>query len=171
MIALAARLMLNALNIAGTIVAFQTSLAASQQFDPTQGQQSAIFASFFSVLGVALIFATDLHILMLRAMTDSYSLFPAGEMPPLGDFASAVVDLVAASFLLGVQISAPFLVFGVVFNIGLGLTARLMPQLPVFFVAMPLNIFLGFLILLIALPAMMLWFLEVYEERLSVFLN
>lgn len=171
MIAMTARLLFNALNIAGTIVAFQTSLAASQQFDPTQGTQSAIFASFMSVLGVTLIFVTDLHLMMLEAMIDSYRLFPAGRMPPLDDFAEVVLDIVATAFLLGIQISAPFLVFGVVFNIGLGLTARLMPQLPVFFVAMPLNIFVGFLILLIALPAMMMWFLRAFEQHLSVFLT
>lgn len=170
MIAMSIRLLFNALNIAGTVVAFQTSLAASQQFDPTQGTQSAIFASFMSVLGVTLIFVTDLHLLMLEAMIDSYLLFPAGNMPPLDDFAQAVLDIVATAFLLGIQIAAPFIVFGVVFNIGLGLTARLMPQLPVFFVAMPLNIFVGFLILLIALPAMMMWFLQTFEQHLSVFL-
>lgn len=170
MIAMSIRLLFNALNIAGTVVAFQTSLAASQQFDPTQGTQSAIFASFMSVLGVTLIFVTDLHLLMLEAMIDSYLLFPAGNMPPLDDFAQVVLDIVATAFLLGIQIAAPFIVFGVVFNIGLGLTARLMPQLPVFFVAMPLNIFVGFLILLIALPAMMMWFLQTFEQHLSVFL-
>ncbi len=170
MIAMSIRLLFNALNIAGTVVAFQTSLAASQQFDPTQGTQSAIFASFMSVLGVTLIFVTDLHLLMLEAMIDSYLLFPAGNMPPLDDFAQAVLDIVATAFLLGIQIAAPFIVFGVVFNIGLGLTARLMPQLPVFFVAMPLNIFVGFLILLIALPAMMMWFLRAFEQHISVFL-
>lgn len=170
MIAMTMRLLFNALSIAGTVIAFQTSLAASQQFDPAQGVQSAIFASFMSVLGVTLIFATDLHLLMLEAMIDSYTLFPAGSMPPLGDFAQVVLDIVATAFLLGIQIAAPFIVFGVVFNIGLGLTARLMPQLPVFFVAMPLNIFVGFLILLIALPAMMLWFLRVFEQHIAVFL-
>lgn len=171
MIASAARILFNALNVAGTIIAFQTSLASSQQFDPTQGTQSAIFASFMSVMGVALIFATDTHLLMLDAMINSYSLFPPGQLPPAADFAELAVDLVAASFLLGVQISAPFIVFGIVFNVGLGLTARLMPQLPVFFIAMPLNIFLGLLVLLIALPAMMLWFLRVFEQQLSVFLG
>lgn len=169
MIAGAARILFNALNIAGTIIAFQTSLASSQQFDPTQGTQSAIFASFMSVLGVALIFATDTHLLMLDAMIGSYDVFPPGRLPPAGDFASLAVDLVARSFTLGIQMAAPFIVFGVVFNVGLGLIARLMPQLPVFFIAMPLNIFLGLLVLLIALPAMMMWFVHVFGETLMTF--
>ena len=41
------------------------------------------------------------------------------------------------------QLSAPFLVFGLVFNIGLGVLARLMPQMQVYFVGVPLSIFVG----------------------------
>ena len=48
------------------------------------------------------------------------------------------------------QLSAPFLVFGLMFNIGLGVLSRLMPQMQVFFVGMPLSILLGFIIFLIA---------------------
>ncbi len=171
MIALLIRVMFSALNIAGTITAFQTSLAFSQQVDPAQGTQSAITASFMSMLGLVLIFASDLHLVMLQAMVRSYSLFPIGALPPIDDFASLMTDYVAASFVLGMQIAAPFLVFGVVFNVGLGLTARLMPQLPVFFIGLPLNIFVGFALLMIALPAMMMWFLTIFEQRLSIFVQ
>lgn len=171
MIALAARLLMSALHVSGTIAAFQNGLAFSQQFDPTQGTQSAITASFMNIVGLTLIFVTDLHIMMLEAMIDSYEIFPVGAALPVSDFAELVLDFVAASFLLGVQISAPFIVFGIVFNVGLGLIARLMPQLPVFFVALPMSIFFGFAILLIALPAMMMWFLQVFEQRLSVFVQ
>lgn len=166
-IALAMRILFSALNIAGTVVAFQTSLAFSQQFDPTQGTQSAITANLLSMIGILLIFASNLHLVMLGAMVDSYARFPVGELPPVADMATLVTDYVAAAFLLGMQIAAPFLVFGVVFNIGLGFVARLMPQLPVFFVALPLNIGIGFVLLLITLPAMMMWFLEAFGDRIS----
>ena len=171
MIALLIRVIFSALNVAGTITAFQTSLAFSQQVDPAQGTQSAITASFMSMLGLVLIFASDLHLVMLEAMVRSYRLFPIGALPPIDDFAALMTDYVAASFVLGMQIAAPFLVFGVVFNIGLGLTARLMPQLPVFFIGLPLNIFVGFALLMIALPAMMMWFLTIFEQRLSIFVQ
>jgi flagellar biosynthetic protein FliR len=54
-----------------------------------------------------------------------------------------------------VQLSAPILVFGLVFNVGLGVLARLMPQMQVFFVAVPGAILLGFAILALVLAAMM----------------
>ena len=55
--------------------------------------------------------------------------------------------------------SAPFLVFGLLFNLGLGVLSRLMPQMQVYFVGVPLSILLGFLILLIVVGAMMSTFL------------
>jgi len=171
MIALAPRLLSSALNIGGTIIAFQNSLAFTQQFDPTQGTQSALTANFMTFVGIVLIFAADLHLLMIEAMLDSYMKFPPGQMPPVGDFTELVVDWTAASFLLGMQIAAPFIAFGLIFNFGLGLTARLMPQLPVFFIALPANIYLGFVILLIVLPTIMLWFLRAYEGRLMTFIE
>ena len=61
----------------------------------------------------------------------------------------------SAAFLLGLQLSGPFLVFGLVFNIGLGVLARLMPQMQVYFVGVPLSIMVGFLIFALVLTAMM----------------
>jgi hypothetical protein len=49
----------------------------------------------------------------------------------------------AHSFALGVQISAPFLVFGLVINLAMGLIARLQPAIQVFFIAQPAQIAIG----------------------------
>ena len=66
------------------------------------------------------------------------------------------------------QLAAPFLVFGLLFNLGLGVLSRLMPQMQVFFVGMPLSILVGFLILLLVLGAMMMTFLDYVEGVLRV---
>lgn len=168
MLAGAARLILSALHVAGTVVAFQAGLAFTQQFDPTQGTQSAVTASFMTFLGITLIFATDLHHLVIAAVFGSYDLLPVGGPLPTGDFADLVTRLVAISFTLGLKLAAPFLVFGIVFNLGMGLLARVMPQLPVFFVALPANILLSFVILLIVLPAMMLVFMDAFADAIRM---
>ncbi|GIX18078.1 MAG: flagellar biosynthetic protein FliR [Rhodothalassiaceae bacterium] len=168
MLAGAARLILSALHVAGTVVAFQAGLAFTQQFDPTQGTQSAVTASFMTFLGITLIFATDLHHLVIAAVFGSYDLLPASGPLPAGDFADLVTRLVAISFTLGLKLAAPFLVFGIVFNLGMGLLARVMPQLPVFFVALPANILLSFVILLIVLPAMMLVFMDAFADAIRM---
>ncbi len=166
-----ARIIMAALHVGGSIIAFQTGLAASQTFDPTQGVQAAIVASFLTLLGVVMIFATDSHLLILEAIRNSYNLFPAGQYAPIGDFAQLAIKEVASSFKLGVEISAPFIVYGLVFYIGLGLIARLMPQLQVFFIAMPLNIFLGFVLMLFLVSGIMMWFLQHFQDGLAPLLT
>jgi len=169
-VGLTARLMMSALHLAGTIVAFQSGLAAAQSFDPSQGAQSALMSRFFSLLGIVAIFAFDFHHVAIRAMAGSYMLFAPGAPLPLADAVQTIIAVVADSFALGLQLAAPFLVYGMVFNIALGLVARLMPQLQVFFIAMPANIFLSFIILMFTISAMMLWFLTRFESQLSRYL-
>ncbi|WP_138380184.1 flagellar biosynthetic protein FliR [Luteithermobacter gelatinilyticus] len=170
LIGTAIRLIASALHVAGTIIAMQTGLAVAQAFDPVQGAQSALMGTFLTLVGTTLILVTDLHHMMILAMRDSYVLFPAGSDIKITDFAQQVLDTVAGAFRLGVQIAMPFIVYGLIFNIGLGILARLMPQLQVFFIAMPLNIIMGFLIFLIVIGAAMAWFLEYMEKGIGQFL-
>ena len=99
------------------------------------------------MLGVTLIFATDSHHLVIAALNDSYRSSRRARLLSSGDVAALATRAFAAAFRIGMQLSAPFLVFGLVFNIGLGVLARLMPQMQVYFVGVPLSILVGFLIL------------------------
>jgi flagellar biosynthetic protein FliR len=74
---------------------------------------------------------------------------------PSGDVAALATRAFATAFKIGIQLSAPFLVFGLVFNIGLGVLARLMPSMQVYFVGVPLSIMVGFLIFAFVLAGMM----------------
>ena len=165
---LIARLTIAALQIAGAVVAQQVGLGFVTAVDPTQGQQGVIVGNFLAVLGITLIFATDLHHLLIAALNDSYSRFRPGEVPLVGDIAGVVTGTVASAFRIGVQLAAPFLVFGLLFNLGLGVLSRLMPQMQVFFVGMPLAILVGFLILFLVLGAMMSAFLGHVEGVLHL---
>ena len=154
-IGMSARLAISALQIAGSVVAQQLGLGFVTSIDPTQGQQGALVGNFLTVLGVTLIFATDMHYLVIAAMNDSYAVFKPGELPFAGDVAKHMTQVVAASFRIGVQLAAPFIVFGLLFNLGLGVLSRLMPQMQVFFIGLPLSILLGLLLLLLVMGAMM----------------
>jgi len=152
---LTARLAISALQIAGTVVAQQMGLGFVTAVDPTQNQQGVIVGNFLSVLGITLIFTTDLHHLVIAGLNDSYTIFAPGEMPIVGDIAQHITRIIATSFRIGIQLAAPFLVFGLLFNLGLGLLSRLMPQMQVFFIGLPLSILLGFLLLVLVIGAMM----------------
>jgi flagellar biosynthetic protein FliR len=157
---LTARLTISALEVAGSVIAQQLGLGFVTAVDPTQGEQGVIVGNFLTMLGITLFFATDMHHLVIAALNDSYTLFEPGEVPATGDVAALVTKTVSGAFRIGIQLSAPFLVFGLLFNLGLGVLSRLMPQMQVFFVALPLSILLGFLFLLLALGSMMGLFLD-----------
>lgn len=170
-IATTTRILMSTMNVAGTIIAFQTGLSAAQSFDPSQGTQGVLVASFLTLMAVTMVFATDTHHLMIMGMVHSYVMFPVGEAIPIADFAGIVTYFVSATFRLGVQISAPFILYSFVFNLALGLISKLIPQFQVFFVSMPVNIFLGFGLLMFVLTSMMMLFMEKFKEHLLQFLG
>lgn len=160
LIGLTTRFITFCLQVAGSTIAFQIGLGFAQNVDPTQGIQGALFASFLSMVGITLIFATDLHYLFIGAIRDSYILFRPGAPLPVADAAQMAVATFADTFRVGIQISAPFIAFGLIFYLGLGVLSRLMPQIQIFFIAMPANILLGFLLLAVLIGGIMAWFLD-----------
>ena len=167
LLGMTARLTVAALQITGTIVAQQIGLGFVTAVDPTEhGQQAVLIGNFLTILALTLLFATNLHYLVIAALDDSYSLFRPGEVPLTGDMAALITRTVAGAFRIGVQLSAPFIVFGLMLNLGLGLLSRLMPQMQVFFVGMPLSIMAGLVIFLAVLAAMMGTYLDNFESVL-----
>ncbi|MET0904641.1 MAG: flagellar type III secretion system protein FliR [Bradyrhizobiaceae bacterium] len=157
-----ARVTISALQVAGSVIAQQLGLGFVTSVDPTQGQQGVLIGNFLNLLGMTLIFATDTHHLVIAALNDSYRIFSPGEILPTGDVAALATSAFTTAFKIGVQLAAPFLVFGLVFNMGLGVLARLMPQMQVYFVGVPLSIMIGFLIFALVLSAMMGTYLDYF---------
>src|ERR1700710_2642582 len=157
-----ARVTLSALAVAGSVIAQQLGLGFVTSVDPTQGQQGVLIGNFLSILGMTLLFATDSHHLVIAALNESYRIFSPGEVMSSGDVAALATRAFAAAFKIGMQLSAPFLVFGLVFNIGLGVLVRLMPQMQVYFVGVPLSIMIGFLIFALIVAAMMGTYLDYF---------
>jgi flagellar biosynthetic protein FliR len=164
-----ARLIMSALETAGYLIAAQTGLAFAQTFDPGQGTQGAMVSTFLSLIGALLVFETGLHHLALGAISGSYVLLPPGDALPTGDMAELALTLASGAFALGLQLAAPFLVFGLIIYATLGVLSRLMPQLQVFFLAMPLNILAGFVLLMLVIGLMMTKFLDYFADQMSFF--
>ncbi|TYC48591.1 flagellar type III secretion system protein FliR [Rhodobacterales bacterium] len=170
-IGLCARLITSVLQIAGMIIANQSGLAFALGTDiANQGQQGALFGNFLSILGITLVFATDSHYLVIAALYDSFEIFPPGLVPPVADFSQNGTETVAHVFSIAVRMSAPFIVVGLVFYFGLGLLNKLMPQMQIFFIAMPVNIAIGFFMLMVLLTTLMTFYLEHFQDSLGKFI-
>lgn len=169
MLGVIARLAVSGTQTAGAIIASQAGLSVAQAADPVNGgMQGALIGAFLSFLGIALIFATDLHHVAISAVHDSYAIFSARQPLMLDDAAQTVLETVSAAFVIGVQMSAPFIVLGLVFNLGMGILSRLMPQLQVFFIAMPATVGVGLILMALLLTAMMGLYLMHYEGVLAM---
>ncbi|MEW6643632.1 MAG: flagellar biosynthetic protein FliR [Pseudomonadota bacterium] len=155
-----ARVTLAALSVAGSVIAQQLGLGFVTAIDPTQGAQGALLGNFLTILGMALLFATDTHHLVIGALSASYKVFAPGELIPSGDIAALATQAFTTAFKIGIQLASPFIVFGLVFNVGLGLLARMMPQMQVYFVGVPLSIMAGFVIMIMVIATMMSTFLD-----------
>ena len=169
LVGLMSRIIMSALSVAGSVIAMQTGLSYAQSIDPSMGEQAAIMGNFLSMLGAVLIFATDLHHLAIGAIQGSYTLIPPGASLPTGDMAEMALRLVSSAFGLGLQLAAPFIVFAFTVNAATGLLARMMPQLQVFFVAMPINVLAGFMLMALLLGSMMTVFLNFYATQMANF--
>jgi flagellar biosynthetic protein FliR len=163
------RTFLGALAVAGEMISIATTLSFAQTANPTLAQQSSTLASFLSLLGVVLIFSTDLHHLFIAAMVRSYSLFPYGHPPPVGDFATLAVRTTSAMFVLGLQLAAPILIFSLVFNLASGLVGRAMPQFQIFFAAAPLQLLFGLSLFALSLGVMGDVWVSRYRDILQAF--
>jgi flagellar biosynthetic protein FliR len=163
------RIFLAAMATAGELISIATSLSFAQTANPTQATTNTSLATFLSLLATVLILVTDLHHLFIGAMVRSYSLFPYGHTPPVGDFTQLAIQTTAGAFGLGLQLAAPVLAFSLIFNIATGLVGRAMPQFQIFFAATPLQVLLGLSLMALSVGVMGAYWLGRYRDVLSAF--
>lgn len=166
-----ARVLMSSLHVAGMVISFLSGLSYAQTVDPTQGTQGALLSALLSLAGTTVVFVSGLHLVLIGALGDSYQLFPAGAAPPFDDFAQLATEVFAGAFLLGIQIAAPFIVVGLVFYISLGILQRLIPQVQLFFIAIPVQILFAFFLLATVLGATLMVFLDHFATVTNRLLN
>jgi len=164
------RLFMTSLATAGEIVSLQTTLSFAQTANPMQATPSTTLGTFLGMIGIVLIFATDLDHLFIGAIVRSFDLFPFGRDLPVGDATQLAIQTLGGSFALGLQLAAPVVVFSLIFNIAAGLVGRVMPQFQVFFAATPAIVLLGLSIFALSLGSIGMIWIERYRDLVGTFL-
>ncbi len=141
------RLVLLALPMAGQIISSVTGLTNVLQPDPTLGPQTAALSRALGLVAPVLVLATGLYRLPIAALAGSYRVIPPGTPLPAADTAAQVTAAVGAAFALALRLAAPFVLAGIVWHVGMGLLARLVPRLQIFFAAAPGQILGGIALL------------------------
>ncbi len=145
-IGLVMRIFESALNTAGLLIAQQIGLAAASIFNPLLQVQGSGISFLLTTATILLLFETDLHHVVLQSVIDSYRVFPPGNLPAVGDFSETMVRVVSRSFALGIELSGPTLILTTLVNFVAAILSRLLPQFQVFFLVLPIQVGVGFIL-------------------------
>lgn len=169
-IGLMSQIMLISMNLASVFIAHATSLSSAFTFNPQMATQSTVISSFISLLIIVMIFVTDLHHLLLLGIIDSYRLLPVAPALVYGDMAYSLAEGISFALRIGLMIVAPFIIVSFGVFIAMGLVARLVPQIQVFILSIPVQIITGLIVFMTTISAMMLYFIEQYSSFWQNFL-
>ncbi len=161
-----ARCVTLALPMAGQIISFMLGLSSIISPDPALGQSSTMMR-LFSLASPVLVLGTGLWAMPVEALAGSYALVPPGTLLSIPDSVQAVVAAIGTGFELALRLAAPFVLANVIWQSALGVIARLIPQLQVYFVAMPGQILAGLALLSILAGGMLQTWLETAHDSFA----
>ncbi|MCG5240525.1 flagellar biosynthetic protein FliR [Azospirillum doebereinerae] len=162
-----AKLFMAALQTTGALAAQAIGLSNPFSLDAAGFEGGSVLSGVLLIGGLALMFASDVHYLMIGALARSYGSWPVGEFPEIGPLVGRFAQLLATTFQLAVGLAAPFLLYGLVFNVALGLVNRVMPAMPVYFIGTPILLVAGLGLFLMTVGAMLTGFVAALGGWLS----
>lgn len=164
------RLLVSVLEATGTVIGLQTGLSNATVLNPALASQSPLSTALLSMTGITLIFVTGLDHLMFRSLVALYDAFPPGGVLMPGDMAQTIMQITNRSFVLGIELSMPYFVIGLLLYVALGVMQKLMPQVQLFLVALPLQIWGGLMLIGITISGIMTFWLHYFDNSITSFL-
>lgn len=146
------RLIFAAVEMAGQLAGFQMGLAIANVFDPITSTQVPIVSQMQNIVAMLIFLAANAHHLVLRAMAESFRIVPLLDFRFNRSLVSMLSDLTGGMFVTAIKIAAPVMVALLLTSLMLGLVARVVPQMNIFIVAMPVKIVIGLVFMALALP-------------------
>lgn len=147
LIGLMGRIFFAALETLGTSIAMQMGLANALGAPVDDTQPLPSIADLLTFLATTLLFVTNLHLEVVRGIVASYRTLPVASGFGTQFGLIQVADTLSKSFYLGLRVASPFILFGLVFNLAIGLANKLTPQIQVYFIATPFAVAGGLFLL------------------------
>ena len=135
--------------------AIQMGLSADQALNPTSGGQSPVITQAYTYLASMLFIGLGAHQWLFSAIYNSFKSMPVGYVFTFSpELVGQIVQM--SGQILGIGLSIALPVFGILFitDVLLGFTSKMMPQMNIFMVSMPLKIYLGLLLSLMFMRPM-----------------
>jgi flagellar biosynthetic protein FliR len=149
---LIAAVVFSAVKLSGRIIERQMGLAMAQVMDPLTGERTQPLGSLLEMMFILLFLSANGHHLLLLIISKSYEAFPAGSIPTVPVLTDGVVKAGSAMLIAGLKLSAPILAAFLLLMVVLAVLARIVPEMNILFISLPLRVGLGLLMVMIFLP-------------------
>lgn len=155
-----AYLAFTAIYVAGEIIDMQIGFGVVNVMDPVSNIQVPVTSNIYFIMSMLLLLSMNGHHVLIKALFDSFTALPLGSAVFDASLADLLMAVFSAVFVTGFKIAAPVVASILITDVALGTVSRMVPQLNIFVIGMPLKIFIGLIILLITIPM----FINVMEE-------
>lgn len=166
-IGLLARLFILAVEFAATAGAAAFGLAGIPGVPLDELESGSPLATLASLAATALIVMANLHAELIRAVIDSYTVFPAGLIRDPHRLSSDLLETLSQTTILSLRLAAPFLAYGIIVNMALGLANRFAPQVTVYHATTGLVMIGGMGLFWLIAPDWLALILDTYGSWLS----
>ncbi|MCU7494805.1 MAG: flagellar biosynthetic protein FliR [Ignavibacteria bacterium] len=156
-------------SFAGMLIGNDMGLNMASALNPLQETESDVIGQVINVFAILIFFLIDGHHYIIRAVVSSFRVIPLGKYTLTQPAFDIFIRYTGAVFVIAVKIASPVMVSFFLVHLAEGIIARVIPQMPIFFVTQPLKLGLGFLLLVFILPIYMYFFkgmLASYENSL-----
>jgi flagellar biosynthetic protein FliR len=150
-LALFARLVLAALDIAGQVVSVSMGMGMAGAMDPQNGTQVSLVGYLWNIIAILVFLAINGHHFFIRTMVESFAWLQPGTIHLSDATLHGMMQGASHMFTLSIQIMAPAGVALFLANVAMGIIAKTVPQVPIMIVAMPMNIAIGFIFIALSL--------------------
>jgi len=165
------RVVMSVLETTGMVIGLQSGLSNAQVLNPALSSQSPLPSAFLGMIAIVMVFVTGLDHLLFKSLIALYDAFPPnGEIMP-GDMAEAMIQSVSKSFQLGIELAMPFFVIGLLMYIALGILQKLMPQVQLFLVMLPVQIWGGLTLMAVTTAGIIEFWLRYFDSTVAGFVG
>lgn len=164
LIAFLAQLMFAAAQFAGQLIDIQMGFGMANVIDPMTSAQVTLVGQIQYLAALLVFLLLDGHHLLLRGLAETFAVAPLGR--PLASAIPLKIVVVqggAFMFNLAFRIAAPALTALFLANLAMGLVSRMLPQINIFLVGLPVNVGVG----LLALAASLTVFTAVWRGAIG----
>ena len=155
LISLIINLIFSTFQIAGQFFALQMGFSSSQVYDATADLEIPVLGEFLGLIGLQIFLTAEIfHHFVLQGLINSFITIPVPKVIfAHGDhLINVVLSMLQNSFEQALYISLPIIGILLILSVTMGLLAKSSPQMNIFVLGFPLQVGLGFIMLLFALP-------------------